>query len=165
MGREMASAEHRRESDQRQLLELIQTYIHAIDVAVNMILTRALATANPFRAWCDGQVGTKGKLGPFKGTFHFRGHGCVIVFASHRIEFDFGPKGRHDGFTAYYLRRHVELNKLLRRQFRDLEISEGMNRLEQEGLIFQPEWEPTPHLFYLTAPGIERLQFFEASNA
>jgi len=145
-------------SCENRLLRLIRAYTVAVDGAVNVALRRVFP--EPFRAWEERQIPSKGKFPKSKFpsyrsvTFHFRGHGCVVHWVN-RVEFDFGPGGRHDGFTAYHLYRYVHLNKVLRRRFGDLDIYGGMTHLEQAGLIFQPAWEPTPFLFYLTDKGKE----------
>jgi hypothetical protein len=59
-------------------------------------LTQGLGVGHPLRAWQEGRLPAKGRLrkpfvGPHGGTYHFRGHGCVVHFGKRRIEFEFGP--------------------------------------------------------------------------
>jgi hypothetical protein len=139
-------------------LRLIATYLAGVDAMVVLPLTQGLGAGHPLSAWQEGKLPSRGKLPkPFThGTYHFRAHGCVVHWQSRRIEFDFGPAGRHDGFTPFYLRQHVRLNKTIRRLYHDLDVYAGVAELEQAGLVFRPNWEPTPHLMYLTTEGKAR---------
>jgi hypothetical protein len=145
-------------SDQERLLKLIGTYLRSVAVVTELVLQRGLAVGHPLRTWEEGRLPKRGKLPEtFGGTFRFRGHGCVVHQGGQRVEFDFGPGGRYDGFTAFYLHRHVRLNKLVRREFGNLDIDAGVLSLKRLGLAFQPDWEPTPHLLYLSTMGQQRL--------
>ena len=45
----------------------------------------------------------------------------------------------------------------MRREFGNLDIYAGVNELEQSGMIWQPGWQPTPYLLYLSSEGQQRL--------
>jgi len=141
-----------------QLLRLIDRYIRAVTVMVEFPLQRGLGAGHPLRAWQEERIPKRGRFPkPFNGTYRFRDHGCIVNCYNRRVEFDFGPHGRTDGFTAYYLQRFVQLNKLVKREFGDLDIYAGIKVFGESNLVFEPKWEPTPHLLYLTSEATELL--------
>ena|SRR5688572_18470852 len=139
-------------SDQRRLLDLIRIYRRGIDIMVGL-MQREFG-AHPMRARRDGKIPSKGPL-KIHQRAHYRihDHGGVVHFGKMRFEFDFGPTNRCDGFSAILLDRHVQLNKTFRRDFHDLDIPRTLNELLALELVHAPDWEPTPHLMYLTSTG------------
>jgi hypothetical protein len=143
-------------SNQDRLLQLIRRYVYSTSVAVWMLKQHFGGTTS-YDQWLAGKAPARGELPRWNGSigrYRFRGHGFVLQLAvHHRIEVDFGPGGRLDGFCEIYLRQYVRLNKLIRRQFGDVDVIGGLVDLQRLGFVFQPEWQPTPHLLYLTGAG------------
>jgi hypothetical protein len=72
-----------------------------------------------------------------------------------RIEFNMAHP---EAFSAYLLRRHIELNRKLARFYRQyvgLPVAKGMEQLAERGLI--RAIDPTASLFTLTQAGLERV--------
>lgn len=82
--------------------------------------------------------------------FNFHGGGCYFEFDNSRIDVDFGPNGRCDGFDSFRLYDFLQTSKL---DFKDVLLEENIrteiSRLEDEGIIVQPNEYPNPALFYL----------------
>jgi hypothetical protein len=143
-----------------RLLQLIRRYAYASSIAIWM-LKRHLGETTSYEDWLEGRVPACGELARWQGVgrYRFRGHGFVLQLGPrNRIETDFGPGGRVDGFCADYLRQYVRLNKLIRREFGDVDIVGGLHDLRRLGLVHAPEWEPTPHSLYLTEAGASYLK-------
>lgn len=94
---------------------------------------------------------------PSGARYTFHGVGCTIEDPAVNIDFDFGPEGRSDGFDAWRLCGFAQQLP----EFASLHdlpsIERGLEQLRREGLVRQPRWEPSPHLFYLSEDDSARL--------
>lgn len=93
----------------------------------------------------------KGQL-PDGTAYSLHGVGCYFEKGNFKIDIDFGPDGRHDGFdmnrlylfSQNYLSTYDEIN-----QDKD-EFSNVFNQLIDGQIIFNPKWLPSKHLYYLS---------------
>jgi hypothetical protein len=93
------------------------------------------------------------RQGTLRGFIRYRVQGdhIVAMFGKIRIEFNMAHP---EAFSAYLLRRHIDLNHKLARpypQFVDLPVVKGLEQLEERGLIHVID--PTVPLFALTQAG------------
>jgi hypothetical protein len=111
-------------------------------------LRQELPCQDLLRAVNSGAVPREGIL-PSGARYRFHGVGCSIEDSTLSIDFDFGPDGRSDGFDAWRLQTFGE--QLPEFAFIcDLEsIENGLEHLRKEGVVTQPHWPPSEHLFYL----------------
>jgi len=82
--------------------------------------------------------------------YNFHGVGCFLEWPNNRIEIDFGPKNRCDGFDIYKLQvflygKETKYAELMQRE--NLEIA--FLSLISDKIIENPKWLPSEHLFYL----------------
>lgn len=141
-------------SDESSLLQLIQVYLDAVRRAVAR-LKECFGPGCLLEGWRLGKVPRLGKLGATQTVrYEFHGVGCRVVFGEVVVDFDFGPNGRTDGFDLWRLGLFLEDNKLTgaSRLSRDA-LRGAFESLERKGVISCPKWEPSPHLYYLVAPG------------
>jgi hypothetical protein len=129
------------------LLSLIRRYV---DVAASFAakLREELGQQDLLSAVSSRKVPRGGTLHG-GARYHFHGIGCSIEDPTLNIDFDFGPKGRSDGFDAWRLlafaRQLPEFSALHDRKV----IENGLEELRRDGTVVQPHWAPSPHLFYL----------------
>lgn len=95
--------------------------------------------------------------GTLRGFVRYRVQGDHIVATIGRIRIEFNMV-HPEGFSAYLLRRHIELNRKLARpypQYVGLPVSRGLEQLEERGLI--RVIDPTVPLFALTQAGQQKV--------
>jgi hypothetical protein len=102
-------------------------------------------------------VGRLDRRGKLRGFINYRVHGDHIVsmLGNLRIEFNLA---RPEAFSAYLLRRHIDLNYKLKRfypQYVGVPVAKGLEQLSERGLILATD--PPASLFTLTQAGSERL--------
>ena len=128
-------------------LQLVLDYRRAVDAAV-AALQRQAGTQDLWGALRSGSLSRRGRLAVPRGTFAFHGIGCRFEIARRTVDVDFGPDGRYDGFDAWrlslYARSAFEWEHLSADQ-----LTAGLAELKSDGLIHEPQWEPSPHLLYL----------------
>jgi hypothetical protein len=102
-------------------------------------------------------VGQLGRWGKLRGYVTYRVHSdqLVAMLGNDRIEFNLAHP---EAFSAYLLRRHIELNRKLKRfypQYVGVPVAIGLEQLAERGLICASD--PSASLFTLTQAGLERL--------
>jgi hypothetical protein len=101
-----------------------------------------------------GRVDQRGKL---RGFITYRVHGDHIVAIVGKIRIEFNT-AYPEGFSAYLLHRHIELNGKLRRQYPEyvgVPVAKGLEQLVGRGFI--RAIDPAASLFTLTQAGLERV--------
>ena len=102
-------------------------------------------------------VGRLDRRGKLRGFITYRVHGdhIVAMLGNNRIEFNMA---RPEAFSSYLLRRHIELNRKLKRFYPNyvgVPVAKGLEQLAERGLICATE--PSASLFTLTQAGLERV--------
>jgi hypothetical protein len=125
-------------------LRLIATYLAGVD-AIVVIPLHGLGAGHPLRAWQEGRLPARGKLRQAIYEWHLPLPRPRLrrPLAKNANRVRLRPAGRHDGFTPFYLHKHVRLNKTIRRLYADLDLETGLAELEQANLVFRPAWDPT----------------------
>src|SRR5262249_32871108 len=100
------------------------------------------------RAWRSRVLTQDGTM-PSGLKFCFHGCGCYFERGFLKIDVDFGPDGRCDGFDAWRLSLFAKENSL-GRDWTFESVQAALNQLESARLIVRPEWLPSPHLYYRT---------------
>jgi hypothetical protein len=134
-------------------LGLIGLFRSGVSVIVVM-LREAGEGPDVASAIADGRLERRGNL---RGFVNYRVHGdhIVAMLGKHRIEFHIAQP---EAFSAYLLRRHIDLNRKLRRfypQVVGVPVTKGLEQLAERGLIRAAD--PSAPLFALTPAGLERV--------
>lgn len=134
-----------------QLLNLIVEYIKTAQYCCG-ILRENIPDGIPILGAYRQKVITKN--GKIKGlTYNFHGVGCYFEFEDGReINIDFGPNDRCDGFDLYRLRfflQHLTNKNSFSLLLNEGHLKEEFEKLITENIIYNPRWEPSPHLYYL----------------
>lgn len=133
--------------DLMKLIRLYQLHVMGFVKAFN----RRFGVDDFLGAWHRGEVPEKGTLDDeYETRFEF--HGMGIHFQSERgdIDFDFGPKGRFDGFDGWRLHILAQSKPEDFPQFQRYEMVESvLGELVTDGVVVRPRWTPSPHLCYL----------------
>ena len=95
------------------ILPLIEAYQSHVAEACQLFRSKLGVTGNILAAWRripfdDYDSDDKPSI-PGSGTldanrnitYSFHGIGCRVMFGSLDVDFDFGPRGRHDGFDSW----------------------------------------------------------------
>jgi hypothetical protein len=132
-----------------RIISLIREYSSAAAKAI-MALRDASGVGDLLHGRRSGKIKPRGHIANTNIRYQFHGAGCLFEVGGGTIDIDFGPEGRHDGFDAWRL---CEFDKSVNpRRHLSLKLIEiGLGELVRSGTIFKPGWEPSPHLFYLTA--------------
>jgi hypothetical protein len=134
---------------QERTLALIDLYRRAVDRAVKRLYA-AFCEDDLLRAVNLRKIPREGTLDDGT-TYRFHGVGCEVDDRNVVVDFDFGPDRRHDGFDAWRLRAFAEQFSEWT-EYHDIRIvEERMKELERDGLIRNPHWDPSPHLYYFVA--------------
>ncbi len=99
------------------------------------------------------------KLIPKEGNvedvyYNFHGGGCYFEWDEGRIDVDFGPDGRCDGFDLWRLTDYFDATPD-KSQFINLDeniLKNQFEKLVKNRIIRKSNEFPGPHLFYLTNP-------------
>jgi hypothetical protein len=134
------------------LIDLINDYISCSNYMCNSLRDDYCFTEESLLgAWRKSKtVPKEGNLSD--GTyFNFHGSGVYFEFENGEIDIDFGPNGRCDGFDLGRLKHFLLSTK--RASYTNL-TDEGKFAMEFErltncGIIFNPQWIPSPHLYFL----------------
>lgn len=95
----------------------------------------------------DGRIPRQGIL-PGEFRFEFHGVGCLFETPARKLDLDFGPECRCDGFDAWRLYLYANENDLGVGKPTLAEIEEGLIQLERAGEVQKPRTDPSPHLYY-----------------
>jgi hypothetical protein len=81
--------------------------------------------------------------------YNFHGVGCYFELLDTKIDIDFGPNNRCDGFDYHRLKdfKHSQSGKY--EGLSDEILEQALRSLEKENVIHNPMWHPSPHLYYL----------------
>jgi hypothetical protein len=114
-------------------------------------LVKALQSQYPYenllRAVIERKVPRQGVLQDDL-RFEFHGVGCRFETPSRKLDLDFGPECRCDGFDAWRLYLYANENNLGVGNPTLAEIEEGLIQLERAGEVQKPRTDPSPHLYY-----------------
>jgi hypothetical protein len=102
-------------------------------------------------------VGRLDRRGNLRGFITYRVHGDHIVAMAEKIRIEFNA-AHPEGFSAYLLHRHIDLNRKLKRfypQYVNLPLMKGLEQLVERGLI--RAIDPAASLLTLTQAGLERV--------
>lgn len=116
------------------------------------VLRRHYPYQNLLQGRRTGSIPQQGDL-PEGIRFEFHGIGCLFQTASKKLDLDFGPDGRCDGFDAWRLHLFANENDLDVGKPTLAEIEEGLAQLERIGEIEKPRTDPSPHLYYFSTKG------------
>jgi hypothetical protein len=136
-----------------QTLGLIKLFRAAVSPIVTM-LREACQDPDFASVIATNELYRRGNL---RGFIRYRVQGENVVAMLGRIRIEFNMV-HPEGFSAYLLRRHLELNPKLARpypQFVGLPVVKGLEQLEERGLIRAVD--PTVLLFALTQAGLEKV--------
>ena len=92
------------------------------------------------------------KEGFIENAFYsFHGSGCYFEYSNNHIDIDFGPNNRCDGFDLFRLKdffstirnkgKYNTLND-------DKRFAQQFEELVKANVIYNPQSEPSPHLYY-----------------
>lgn len=128
-----------------RLHTLIMKYQDAAQRA-SSILREEYAVEDLFRAYRSSQIPREGEVRGI--SFRFHGSGCYFCSDQTRVDVDFGPKGRVDGFDAGRLLRFAQetLN------CHELDFDQVQKLLAEsldQGELVRPGISPSSHLYYL----------------
>lgn len=131
-----------------QVLELIKEYIACARYVSGLLKEAAGNPENIIGAYRTTGMPKEGYL---EGDiyYNFHGVGCYFELQNTKIDIDFGPGNRCDGFDLYRLEgfhlsrteKYPELSEVV--------LKEAFIELTNEGKIYNPKWAPSEHLFYL----------------
>jgi hypothetical protein len=96
------------------------------------------------------------RRGKLRGFITYRVHGDHIVAMVEKIRIEFNT-AHPEGFSAYLLQRHIDLNRKLKRfypQYVNLPLVKGLEQLVKRGLI--RTIDAAASLLTLTQVGLER---------
>jgi hypothetical protein len=127
-----------------QLVNLIERY-QADAARLSSKVALHFKVDNLFCAWREGAIPSQGAVEGI--SFKFHGSGCYFQTDILRVDVDFGPGGRVDGFDAGRLSRYVTENQV-DSSFGFLEFQNALEALLAIGVIAKPGTPPSSHLFY-----------------
>jgi hypothetical protein len=113
------------------------------------VLRRHFSCQNLLQAQRAGSIPRQGEL-PDELHFEFHGVGCLLSTPSKKLDLDFGPDGRCDGFDAWRLYLFASENELGLEKPTLAEVEEGLVQLDRAGEVMKPKTDPSPHLFYFS---------------
>lgn len=134
----------------KDLLRLISEYqLHVLGFV--QAFHRRFGVDDFLGAWHEGKVPQRGTLDDkYETRFEFHGVGCRFSSERGEVDFDFGPKGRYDGFDGWRLSILAQSKPEEYPRLQRLEVVESvLGELVTDGLVVRPRWEPSPHLCYL----------------
>lgn len=131
-----------------QLLPIVRQYLRMAEDAVSS-LRNEYQSSNVLAARRDGIVPKSGVLRD-GWSFNFHGVGCRFEKGASAIDVDFGPGGRSDGFDAWRIWRFAR-ESLGMRDVELATIEAEFASLQTNGSVIAPNWDPSPHLYYLSA--------------
>jgi hypothetical protein len=132
----------------RSLLNLIHDYIACSKYVCELLKEKLKNPERILGAYRTEGIPKEGVIGE-DVYYNFHGVGCYFELPNTTIDVDFGPDGRCDGFDAHRLRDFQESfpNKYL---FLTKEVFEKcFTELILTGVIHNPKWSPSEHLYYL----------------
>ena len=102
-----------------RLVQIIEQFLADVSIAHDMLLVKTEGI-RPLKAWREGTVSRRGKL-RHRAGYEFHGVGCRVLWDGRRVDFDYGPEGRIDGFDLWRLQMYLQDNADRIPPFPDLE--------------------------------------------
>ena len=134
------------------LLKLINDYLSCANYVCSLLKESNKSGESILRAIRTGKIPKEGYLDE---DIHYVAHGvgCFFEIQNTKIDVDFGPNDRNDGFDIPRLKIFLESQGSLFKELNNEEetLSENFKFLIRKGLISNPKWPPSEHLYYLTS--------------
>lgn len=132
-----------------QVLEAVQEYIACAKYVCKLLKEITGDTDNMIGAYRNKSIPKEGYLDG-NVYYNFHGVGCYFEMPNTHIDIDFGPKNRCDGFDLYRLNDFYFSRTNANIALSEEDLKSGFNELIAEGIIHNPKWPPSEHLYYLT---------------
>ena len=131
------------------LLKLIYNFQSRVQLAITLFDIH-LGLKNVMY-WRQAKIPIKGFLDKEKTMpYYFHGSGCCLKTPEGEIDWDFGDRGRFDGFDLWRLKKFVNNNKGSYPDFEDDKIlSQTFEFAIKIGIIKKDITEQAGHLYYL----------------
>lgn len=132
-----------------KLLKLINEYIACSNYACGLLKDLKGDTETIIRAIRLNKIPKEGVL-EHNIYYNFHGIGCFFQLPNNRIEIDFGPNDRCDGFDINKLEIFLYSKENDYPEFMNKKnLEEAFLKLLSEHIIYNPQWPPSEHLYYL----------------
>ncbi len=131
-----------------QMCALIAEYLNSVQEIKELFFTK-FGEEDLLRARRSGVLPREGWLDQDRDIrYLFHGVGCLVESGDEIIDFDFGPKGRVDGFDLWRLRQFLESRVERYPELATEEAQEAaFTNLVAQGVIVRSGELPSPHLF------------------
>jgi hypothetical protein len=131
------------------LLKLIKEYISCANYVCSLLKELNTTSESILRAIKIKQIPKQGYLDK-DIYYNAHGVGCYFEMQNIKIDIDFGPNDRNDGFDVHRLMTFLESKGDEFNALKDEKaFQENFKILINEGIIFNPCWPPSEHLYYL----------------
>jgi len=108
-----------------------------------------------FAAYRSSSIPERGELGEVADwTYKFHGGGCYFKMGDSRVDVDFGPDSRVDGFDAGRLLRFAQ-ETLGDQTFDYPSLRSELRLMCEQGELLYPELPPNSHLYFLASASPE----------
>lgn len=131
-----------------QVLELVQEYIACAKYVSKLLMEITGDVENMIGAYRTTGIPKEGYLDG-NVYYNFHGVGCYFEMANTHIDIDFGPDNRCDGFDLYRLNDFYFSRINTKLDLTEADLKSGFDELLAEGIIYNPKWPPSEHLYYL----------------
>jgi hypothetical protein len=143
-----------------EMLNLIAEYIRVAQYCFK-ILRDKIPTGFPILGAHRQKIIPKtGIIGNLKYNFH--GVGCYFEFDDGtELNIDFGPDDRCDGFDLYrlwFFMEHMKGRSAFSSLNDESKFKMEFANLIRDNIIYNPQWVPSPHLYYLSINPILEMQ-------
>jgi hypothetical protein len=130
------------------LLNLIEDYRSCVDECVELLVDK-FGDLYFLQEVNQGRIPRELEI--LDRTYFFHGVGCSVDGPDLEVNFDFGPNGRHDGFDAWRLYLFASAAPEKYPSLSDKKnIEEAFQKLVDDGVIFCPKDDLSPHLYYFS---------------
>ncbi len=134
-----------------ELYELIKEYISCAKYSCLLLKQLYNGDENFLRAKVLKLIPKEGFI---ENTFYsFHGSGCYFEYGTNHIDIDFGPDNRCDGFDLFRLKDFFSTmaDKGKYSTLKDdKNFEEQFEELVKANIIYNPQSEPSPHLYYFS---------------
>ena len=132
-----------------ELMNVIDEYLGAIERGMQLVESK-WGRRDILIAWHQHVVPPIGDL-PGGTTYELHGIGCCFAFEDFEVDFDFGPKGRSDGFDLWRLRQFIrQFPTRFQSLHKDETLEAAFEALKSSGAVVQ-EFPTQSQLFFLRA--------------
>ena len=133
------------------IIEIIETYLSDVNSIVGM-MKKELSVDDLHKARIKRSLSQNGTLSNGY-TYHFHGFGCCVEFNNGKncIDFEFGTKGRKNGFDLQRIQFYVEKGKqCVKPEWLSCDLENEFNKLIEQNVIYCPlDWQGA-YLYYFT---------------